>query len=194
MKAEAKVDEAKEAGLDEQGDANMESAEKDDDEYASKLTEMVNGAMEEGDELLPDTLEKLRNFSLYGEEQGRRIPWFISHLATSASILSLGDNPPPASSTDDGRGTGSGRRASSRNPPTPPAPSRESSTTQDRDLSGASKGNKGKSDSQNKGKGATNKGKGSRYDRDDRGWTYSSSSGWRWEDYEYRRGNRGYWR
>ena len=147
-----------------------------------------------GHELLPDTLEKLRNFSLYGEEQGRRIPWFISHLATSASILSLGDNPPPASSTDDGRGTGSGRRASSRNPPTPPAPSRESSTTQDRDLSGASKGNKGKSDSQNKGKGATNKGKGNRYDRDDRGWTYSSSSGWRWEDYEYRRGNRGYWR
>ena len=147
-----------------------------------------------GHELLPDTLEKLRNFSLYGEEQGRRIPWFISHLATSASILSLGDNPPPASSTDDGRGTGSGRRASSRNPPTPPAPSRESNTAQDRDLSGATKGNKGKSDSQTKGKSAANRGKGNRYDRDDRGWTYSSSSGWRWEDYEYRRGNRGYWR
>ena len=51
MKAEAKVDEAKEAGVDEQGDANMESAEKDDDEYASKLTEMVNGAMEESDDI-----------------------------------------------------------------------------------------------------------------------------------------------
>ena len=38
MKAEAKVDEAKEAGLDEQGDANMESAEKDDDPEAPRAT------------------------------------------------------------------------------------------------------------------------------------------------------------
>ena len=51
MKAEAKViDEAGDVGLDEQGDATMESTTQDDDDYASKLAEMVNEAMEEGDD------------------------------------------------------------------------------------------------------------------------------------------------
>ena len=52
MKAEAKFDEVGEPTLDERGDANMESATQDDDDYASKLTEMVNEAMatEEGDD------------------------------------------------------------------------------------------------------------------------------------------------
>ena len=96
-----------------------------------------------GHELLPDTLEKLRNFSLHGEEQGRRIPWFISHLATSASILSLGNQPHQAGDTETRKEAGSKKRASSRNPPTPPTPRREASAAQDRDHSGASKVGKG---------------------------------------------------
>ena len=78
-----------------------------------------------GHELLPDTLEKLRSFSLHGEEQGRRIPWFISHLATNASILSLGNQPHQAGDTETKKEAGSKKRASSRNPPTPPTPRRE---------------------------------------------------------------------
>ena len=157
-----------------------------------------------GHEFLPDTLEKLRKFSKHGEEQGRRIPWFSSHLATSASILSLGSQP---GDTEKKKEAGSQKRASSRNPPTPPAPKREATAPKDRDPSGASKGGRTASDpnpsqaegstpqskrkggSQSKGKGAINKGRGGKYEQGGRGWAHSSSSGWSWEDYDYNRGD-----
>ena len=96
-----------------------------------------------GHELLPDTLEKLRKFSKHGEEQGQRIPWFISHLASSPSILSLGmqpQHPDDAEKEKQKKEASSKKRASSRNPPTPPAPKREAAAAQDRDPTGASKG------------------------------------------------------